>query len=180
MLKAEGIIIKRINRGEFDRFLTVYTKEFGKINLKARSSRKEGSKLKGHLELFNHVHLMIIPSRGASIVGGAENLNSFAGFRRRIDCLAAAHCFSELIDKTVAGSEKDEGLWALIVASFDSLAEEKSDPVSLLDNFEKKLGFLLGYGEDPLIQRESLGYFTGGENYSKRFLQKAVSLLKLS
>ena len=50
--KTQGIIIKRTNLGEFDRLLTVYTKDFGKILIRGKSIRKNQAKLKGHLELF--------------------------------------------------------------------------------------------------------------------------------
>ncbi|MBU1137070.1 recombination protein O N-terminal domain-containing protein, partial [Patescibacteria group bacterium] len=37
LYKTQGIIIRRGNANDFDRLLTVYTKEFGKVLLKAKS-----------------------------------------------------------------------------------------------------------------------------------------------
>jgi len=50
--RTEGFILKKIDRGEADRIFTVYTRDFGKLDLLAKAERKIKSKLRGGLELF--------------------------------------------------------------------------------------------------------------------------------
>ncbi len=50
--RTQGIILKKEDRGEADRLFTIYTKDFGKLELLAKGERKIKSKLRGGLELF--------------------------------------------------------------------------------------------------------------------------------
>lgn len=143
--KTEGIIIKKTNSGEFDRLLTVYSKDFGKILVKAKSVRKNQSKLKGYLELFLYNHLMIAQGRGLDVVTGAEIIDGFFDLHRDLPSLAVAHYFSELIDGLVTEPEKDENIWQLLLLSFNQL-NQKKDIRPIVDSFEDLLTNFLGYG----------------------------------
>ena len=85
LYKTQGIIIKNSNLGEFDRLITAYTQDFGKLIIKGKAVRKNQAKLKGHLELFLCSHLMIAPGRGFDVITGAETIEKFshlgAGFK---------------------------------------------------------------------------------------------------
>jgi DNA repair protein RecO (recombination protein O) len=168
LYKTQGIIIKRINSGEFDRLLTVYTNDFGKILVRAKAIRKSQSKLKGHLELFFQSHLLIAPGKNLDIVTGAETIERFPGLHQQLPCLAAAYYLSEIIDKNMAGPEKDERIWQLILSSFQNLDQEEMDVKILIADFQRKLSRLLGYGESQPNE----------EIYAKAFLQKAFHLLR--
>lgn len=143
--KTYGFILKRKDLAAVDRLLTVYSQDFGKFFLKARSIRKEASKLKGHLELFNLSHLMIAPGRGYDIVTGAESLTSFTALKKDSTKLAIAFYFADLIDKTVLGQEKDPVLWQLICAAFEALNKQNCPVQKLIQEFEEELVKSLGY-----------------------------------
>ena len=147
LYKTHGIIIKRKNLGEFDRLLTVYTKEFGKILIKAKSIRKNQSKLKGHLELFLFTYLMIAPGKGFDIITGAETIESFSYLHKNLSCLTATYYLSELIDKLIIGPEQDEKIWKLLYSTFQQLNQENKDIKPIINDFENKLLEFLGYGK---------------------------------
>ncbi len=155
--KTQGIIIKRNNLNDIDRLLTVYSKDFGKILIKAKSVRKNQSKLKGHLELFLYSHLMIAPGRGFDIVTGAETIENFSRLRNDLSCLTAAYYLSNLTDKLIIGPEKDENVWHLLFSSFRELDKGK-EIKNTVSNFEKNILGYLGYGEqkEPIRFIESL------------------------
>jgi len=157
LYKTEGIIIKKQNLNDLDRLLTVYSKDFGKLLIKAKSVRKNQAKLKGHLELFLYSHLMIAPGKGFDIVTGAETIESFSGLHKNLPSLAGAYYLSELTDKLIAGPEKDEHIWNLLLNSFEELNQGK-DIKNIVNDFEGKLLEYLGYGqqENPLSFIESM------------------------
>lgn len=138
--------------GEVDRLLTIYTKDFGKILVRAKSVRKNQSKLKGHLELFLQSHFLIAPGKNLDIITGAETIERFSELHQRLPCLAAAYYLSEVIDKTMAGPEKDENIWRLILSNFQGLNQEKPNIKALINDFENMLLGFLGYGsqKNPL------------------------------
>ncbi|MFH1460909.1 MAG: DNA repair protein RecO [Patescibacteria group bacterium] len=158
LYKTQGIIIKSANLGEIDRLITVYTKDFGKLAVKGKSIRKNQAKLKGHLELFLHSHLMIAPARGFDIITGAETIERFSQLRQDLSSLAIAYYFSELIDKLVVGPEKDEDIWQLLLTSFQKLNQPNQKTGSIIKEFESNLSEFLGYGQqkDFLNFAESL------------------------
>lgn len=168
LYKTQGIIIKRANLGEFDRLLTVYTKDFGKILVRAKSVRKSQSKLKGHLELFLYSHLLLAPGKNLDIITGAETIERFSGLHQQLPYLAAAYYLSELIDKSMAGPEKDEQIWQLVLSSFHDINQGEAEPKILVADFQRKLSRFLGYGESQPNE----------EIYADAFLQKALHLLR--
>ena len=54
-LKDVGFVVKRINLGEADRFVTIFTQNNGKIEVLAKGVRKITSKRSSHIELLNLV-----------------------------------------------------------------------------------------------------------------------------
>lgn len=53
--KYTGVILKKHPLGEADELLTIFTKESGKLRVKAVSSRKIHSRLAGHLQSLNEI-----------------------------------------------------------------------------------------------------------------------------
>ncbi len=170
LYKTEGIIIKKQNLNDLDRLLTIYTKDYGKILVKAKSVRKNQAKLKGHLELFLLSHLVIAPARrryassvaggpgrGFDIITGAETLENFSSLRKDLSSLAGGYYLAEIIDKLIAGPEKDENIWQLLLGSFESL-NQKKDIKGVVNNYENRLLEFLGYGQqkNPLNFVQSL------------------------
>lgn len=157
---------------EADRLLTIYTKDFGKILVKARAVKKSQAKLKGHLELFLYSDLMFAEGRNLDIVTGAETIDNFSLIHNHLPSLAGAYCLSELIDRLIAGPETDENIWELILLSFQELDREQ-DAKLLLKNFSAKFLEMMGYGEfqDPYPFIYS---YLGSEINSFEFLDNIV------
>jgi DNA repair protein RecO (recombination protein O) len=173
LYKTQGIIIKKTNLGEFDKLITVYSKDFGKIVVKGRAVRKNQAKLKGHLELFLYSHLMIAPGRGLDIITGAETIEGFPYLHQSLSSLAATYYLSELIDKLIAGPEKDENIWQLLLNSFQALDQEKQDIKSVISNFENKILEFLGYGQ----QKNFLSFVESLANDKIKSYQQLIKVL---
>lgn len=178
LYKTQGIIIKKDNLGEVDRLMTIYTKDFGKVLVRAKGIRKNQAKLKGHLELFIHSHLMVAPAKGLDIITGAQTIESFPYLHQNLTSLATTYYLSELIDKLVAGPEKDNNIWSLVLSNFQELNKKDEEIKLLINNFENKLVEFLGYGKN---QKDILSFVEslfGEKINSKPFLQKTLYLLK--
>lgn len=141
LYKMQGIIIKKADLGEADRFLTIYTKEYGKIQTRAKSVRKLESKLKGFLELFTFSDFIIAKSKTIDIITDVNSLDSFPALHASFNLLKNAFYISDLIDKLVPAPERDERLWRLILKTFEELNQNKQS----LD-FEEQFLEILGYG----------------------------------
>ena len=173
--KTEGVVIGRFNAGEFDRFLIVYTKERGKILVKAKSLRKKEAKMKESLELFSHVYLTLAKGKNIDTVAGVTLGDGFPNFRQSLLSLSAAYYICELLDKLIAGPEKDERIWELVLKAFTFLEEKPRNGRTiekLINRFEYNLLSFLGH--QPEKQENSylneLQYICGCRIESTAFL----------
>lgn len=132
--KTKGIVLKRINLGEADRLLTIFTLKNGKIKAIAKGVRKTLSKLAGHLESFCLVNLQIAEGRNLDIVTDAETLKCFINLRSNLEATNTAYYIAEIIEKMTAENQAHPDIFHLL----DEVLEH-------LDNGQSKL--LLSYFE---------------------------------
>ena len=178
LYKTQGIIIKKSNLGETDRLLTVYTENFGKILVKAKAVRKNQAKLKGHLEPFFLSYLMFARGKNLDIVTNAETIENFYLLRQSLSALAAAYYLAELVDRLIAGPEKDGDIWSLLLSSFEKLNQKNPDIKIIIREFENSLLKFLGYGESQKDSPFFIKSLIGQKLLSKHFLQETLCLVK--
>lgn len=65
---TDAIVLDKVDSGELDSRVFLYTKDFGKIIAKAKSLRKITSKLAGHLEPANLVAARIVEKNGVQLI----------------------------------------------------------------------------------------------------------------
>jgi DNA repair protein RecO (recombination protein O) len=95
--KAIGINLKSVPIGEFDRLVTILTKEFGLIRVVAPGSRKHQSTLRGCSGLFVINQLLIVKGRSLDKIIQAESLESYAGLSQDLRKLTASQYLAELV-----------------------------------------------------------------------------------
>ncbi len=143
--KTQGIIIKTAELSGTDRLLTVYTKERGKILVRAKGVGKKESKLKSLLEPFNFCEFMLARSRTIDVLAGVYPIKEFNYLHNNLESLAYAFYFAELTDKIVTEPENDVNLWRLILRAFEVLNEKRNDLSKIKEAFENKLLEFLGH-----------------------------------
>jgi len=119
--KTQGIIIKKADLGEAGRLLTIYTKNYGKILVRAKGIGKKESKLKSLIEPFNLCEFLIARSKTIDVLTNVYPIKEFLWLHHNLDSLALAFYFAELVDKLVIAPEHDENLWRLILRAFEVL-----------------------------------------------------------
>lgn len=95
---VNGIVIKRDNFLEADKWLTIFTKERGKIKILAKGLRKTTSRRSGRLELFNEVKLQVLEGRKTNIGAEVEVIRSFSKFRTDLAKVSLVYQFAEVIN----------------------------------------------------------------------------------
>ncbi len=112
--RTQGIILGKVDRGESDRLFTIYTKDYGIINLLARSERKIKSKLRSGLELFYLSEIEFIQGKAQKTLTDAILVNKFGVLRKDIERLKVSYQVSNLMDKLLKGQEPDKEIWRLL------------------------------------------------------------------
>jgi DNA repair protein RecO (recombination protein O) len=153
--KVEAIVLKRVNVGEADRLVTVYSKQDGKLRLVARGIRRLNSRKKGHLELFNRVKLEIAKGKSLDLITEAQTVEGFANLRKNLNRVRIAYLLAELVDKLTPENQEHEAVYDLLG---DALVKLNGDNANgnLIAEFETRLLELLGFGLPKQTDRASL------------------------
>lgn len=146
--RTKGFIIKKKDFRENDEIITVYSEEFGKIDLLSRGAKKILAKLTPFLQLFNLVNLEFIEGKNFKTVTAVENINNFNEDKKNFFKLEVLEKTNQLIDQLIVAPQKDEELWEFLLNFYTALEiiklEDKESLEKLVIFFETKIQKILG------------------------------------
>jgi len=119
--RTQGIILKKIDRGETDQLLTIYTKDFGKLEILAKAIRKITSKLRQGAEIFYLSEVEFIQGKTYKTLTDAILIEKFKNLRHNLKKLSIVYKISEVLDQMVKGQEPDEKIWHFLNEIFTKL-----------------------------------------------------------
>src|SRR5512132_2963742 len=90
LYRCEAIVLGRMDLGEADRILTLYSREHGKLRAIAKGARRPLSRLGPHLEYFTHAHLMLARGRELDVVTSAETEDAHLSLHHDIEAFGHA------------------------------------------------------------------------------------------
>lgn len=138
---TEAVILKKRDYGEADRVFSFYTKDFGRVEVKAQGVRYLKSKLRYHLTNPSLLKISFVDTSNEYYrLVGVEELESFKNVK--------SARFLNLLERLVQGQQKDEKIWKDLVQAV--MISNKDDMFSL--RFLKHLGYEGLSIEDALEQ----------------------------
>jgi len=180
--RAQGIILRKTDRGEADQLFSIYTDSRGKVSALGRGVRKIQSKLNGHLQPFTVSQLLIAPGRVYDHVAGAESEKVFWQIRSNVKKIVLANYALELVDAMTRVGQPDERIFELLVRYLTALDEHDfsaRDWQAVRQAFVIKLMTLLGF-EPPVDVTKSVSSLDKFlEQHLDQELQTAKFLVRL-
>lgn len=173
--KIEGIVVKRRNLGEADRVLTILSKEFGKISVKAPGVRRIPSRRSSHVELLNHSQFTLYSGSKTfmPIVTEAQTLEDFSSIKDNLNKIGYAYYICELINGLCAYNQENKSVFFHLKSTLYALAQT-SDALNLIKNFEKNLLAQLGFwSEAKLLQTQD------SRMVMERLLERKIKTLRV-
>lgn len=169
--RATAVVLRRINYGETDRILTLYTREHGRISAIAKGSRKPVSRLAAGTELFTFGRYLLATGKTLEVVTQSETRESFPNIRADINRIAYATYMAELVNETVEDRDPNPDLFDTVLSNL-YLLEGGVDPEVVIRVFELQLMASSGYkphiescarcGAPPPKQRIAFSPSVGG------------------
>jgi DNA repair protein RecO (recombination protein O) len=144
LYRTEAIVLSRLDIGEADRILVVFTPTRGKVDLIAKGARKSKSRLGPGLDYFSRVWLDLARGRELDVVRSVESIDRFPYLREDLDAFGHASYFVELVRAMTQPREENRAIYDLLASSL-ALLNEKVDPWVIARHFEMALLFTLGY-----------------------------------
>lgn len=125
--RTQGFIIKKTDRGEANQLFTIYTKDFGKLEVLGRAIRKIKSKLRGGAELFYLSEIEFIQGKAHKTLTDAILIKNYPNIRQDLNKLAVAYQIAETLDILVRSEELDKEIWNLLNEVFNKLNDEQTE-----------------------------------------------------
>jgi len=131
--RTKGLVLKEEDKGEADRFFTLYTKDFGKIRVLGKAIRKIKSKLRGGIRFFSFSEIEFVRGKVYNTLTEAVVIKRFENIKANLGKIATAYQIVNLVDRLIKGEEKDENIWSLLEEVFENLDIENLDIDSSLE-----------------------------------------------
>jgi DNA repair protein RecO (recombination protein O) len=142
-----AIVLRRIEFGDYDLIVTLFTREQGKISGIAKSAKKSVKRFPGVLEPFSLLNVVLAKGRSKSmpVLQEASLEDPFFKIREDIMSTAYASYWAELIYLWMADGEPQDPLYRLTVHVLDALNRGETSPEILSIIFQMRFLSLAGF-----------------------------------
>ncbi|MCD6328241.1 DNA repair protein RecO [bacterium] len=124
---CDGFLLRVAGFGDFDARVTIFSQDYGKLNLVAKRLNRPG-RLRGQLLTFSLCDLQIKKNRNSNllILEDCERLLSFPAFSKDIRKLACASCITEVLLRAVPERSPSPELFELLSDSLRQISKSRS------------------------------------------------------
>lgn len=179
IIKTDAFVLKSFKYGESSKIVTLFTRDFGKMNAIVKGVRNYKSRICGTMESMNYIAAVIYlkENRELQLVSNAEYKRSFPGIICDIDKLEIAFKIIELLNKSVTENYINTHIFDLLLQVFSGL--EKADKsysnftLYFLINLSKILGMTPDFSKN---YSEYETFFSLNEFYMNRINFDTLSL----
>lgn len=119
--KTQGLVFAKNDRLEADKVFSIFTSDFGRVEIFGKAIRKIASKLKGGIDLFALSDIEFIQGKNIKTLTDAHFVKKFSNLSGDLQKFEIANKIAAIIDIFLKGQEKDEKIWFLVNDVFDKL-----------------------------------------------------------
>ncbi len=112
--RTEGIFLRKEGRGEADQLFSIFTKDFGKLEIFGRAIRKITSKLRAGSDLFYLSEIEFIQGKTHKTLTDAILIDKFKKIREDPERLNLVCQIAEVLDSLLGWEERDNKIWHLL------------------------------------------------------------------
>ena len=149
--KTHVFVFKKEDRLESDRVFSVFSKDFGRIEIFGKAIRKMPSKLRGNTEIFSFSKFEFIQGKSKKTLTDAIFIEKFKTLKEIPEKLETAYKIADVVDDFIKGEEPDEHIYNLLKDVFNKLdicIELSSYYQLIYYYFIWNFIFILGYGPE--------------------------------
>lgn len=96
---VEAVVLKTDDFGDANRVVTLFTREFGKLEANAYGCRRSRSPLSGALQMFNHISATLTRGTKVDTIRDADIINFYDALTADLERLAYASLFFEVVNR---------------------------------------------------------------------------------
>jgi DNA repair protein RecO (recombination protein O) len=119
--KTRAFIFKKRNINESDKIFSVFSDDFGQLDIFAKAIRKINSKLRSGIDIFFLSEIEFIQGKSRKTLTDAVVIKKFNNIYRDFKKNSMASDIAEILDNFIKGEEKDQNLFDLLNDTFYKL-----------------------------------------------------------
>ncbi len=146
-----GLVIREVDFGDHDRYITVLTAEGIKIEVLCRGVRRKGARMANAVRLFCYTDFTLYTSRKRFTLNDAALVHSFWELTQDIERYALACYFAELAALLSDAHEEHAEMTQLMLYAFWALCGNKKPLAQIKAALELRMLALSGYA--PQIEQ---------------------------
>ena len=139
----EGVVLRSYPFGEADRIVVLLSPERGKLRTVAKGVRRIKSRLRGRLEPFCHVELVLYRGRELDLITSVSVVAAHPELRSDLDRLLSASLMANAVDAVAQPEQRSRSLFDLLAESLDVLCRGE-DAAGLTTAFLLRLAEAVG------------------------------------
>lgn len=129
--KITGIVLKKQPVGETDELVTVFSREMGKVRLRAAGTKKPASKLNFAIQNGSISKFRLVGKSPFYRLAGAETVFSIKNIYSNLDKSQAFFIFSEIISISTPDEHPDQRAYNFVERALKALSEYSDDRVDV-------------------------------------------------
>ena len=141
--KADAIVIRTREYNEADKLITLFSREYGKLEAVAKGVRKPKSKQRGGTQLFTYADFLLYKGKSLDTVSQVHPRESFIHLWEDFDRTIAASGIAELLDISTTREQPEPELFTLTLGFLFLL--KHVDPYIAQASFALRLLKIQGY-----------------------------------
>ena len=129
---VEAIVLDTKNFGDSNKVVTLFSKEYGKLEANAYGCRRSRSPLAGAMQMFNHISAELSRGSQVDIIREADILNFYDALTKDLERLAYASLFFEIVNRMTLPNEKSTETFYLLKESLPVLSKRNPRVAALI------------------------------------------------
>jgi DNA repair protein RecO len=118
---VEGLVLRRWNAPEADKWVSFLTREQGKLRLRVRGAHKPGSRMGMLAEPLNVLRTRVIQGRHQRLMVQPQMVAAFVKVRGDLERLSAALALMELLDRWLPEEQSDPQVYETALSALHAL-----------------------------------------------------------
>lgn len=154
----EAVVLKKEECGEADRFLTIYTKNHGKIRALAKGVRRPTSRKGGNLDLLTLTKVHLRQYHNFSLISEAKAIDCFPQLKKEIKDISKAYYLSELVDSLCPMEQRMPFVFDILISTLSDFHKNSTQKIW---DFEYQLLSHLGFIGDEKQPKKLRSFIEG-------------------
>lgn len=130
--KVEAVVLKTDDFGDANRVITLFTKEYGKIEANAYGCRRSRSPLSGALQMFNHISAELTRGTKIDTIREVEIIHFYDALTSDLERLAYASLLFEIINRMTLPRQQELETFDLLTKSLPVLSKRTPKIAALI------------------------------------------------